>query len=74
MEEIENITKKQAYEAMILMLYDYYKSTGSSDLTDILSGGEYLNGAPADISFWYMWEEAVEKIVNGASPKEKKWR
>jgi phage I-like protein len=66
------LSKKEGYEAMILMLYDFYKSTGSTDLTDVLSGGEYIDGRPADIAFWYMWEEAVEKIKNGHLPKEKK--
>lgn len=69
----KKITVKQGYEAMILMLFDYYKTTDSVDITDILSGGEYENGKPADIAFWYMWEEAVNKILNGTPPKEKKW-
>lgn len=69
----KKITIKQGYEAMILMLYNYYQRTGSDDITDVLSGGEYENGKPADIEFWYMWEEAVDKILKGTPPKEKQW-
>jgi hypothetical protein len=71
--EETTITLKEGYEAMILMLYEYYKSTESSDLTDVLSGGEYIGDKPADVSFWYMWEDAVSKIKSGYSPKEKNW-
>ncbi len=70
---MEKITSKQAYEAMILMLYEYYKASGSTDIADILSGGEYIDGEPADIGIWYMWEEALEKIINGHPPKEKRF-
>lgn len=34
------ITEKEGYEAMLYMLLEYWESTGSNDLTDILSGGE----------------------------------
>jgi len=47
------ITVKQGYEAMLYMLSGYYEFTGSTDLTDILSGGEYMiKDAPADYAFW----------------------
>lgn len=67
------LSMSEAYEAMITMLNDYYHNSGSNDLTDVLSGGEYIDGKPADIGFWYMWEEAVEKIKSGHPPKQKKW-
>lgn len=69
------ITEKQGYEAMIHMLYDFWKLTGSNDLTDILSGGEYLkDGLPADPLFWSYWEEAVKKVKNGDPPLTKSLR
>ncbi len=37
----EVITEKEGYEAMLYMLKSYWKVTGSTDLTDVLSGGEY---------------------------------
>ena len=37
----ELITEKEGYEAMLYMLTAYWEATGSNDLTDILSGGEY---------------------------------
>ncbi len=57
------ITEKEGYEAMLHMLKSYWELTGSNDLTDILSGGEYLNdGTPADSAMWEYWQEAIEKL------------
>ncbi|MCZ8298346.1 hypothetical protein SAMN05444377_10369 [Flavobacterium fontis] len=70
----ELITEKQGYEAMLLMLYNYWKSTDSNDLTDILSGGEYWldYDIPADSAFWEYWLEAVDKIKKNGFLKLKK--
>jgi hypothetical protein len=63
------ITEKQGYEAMMHMLYSYWKLTGSEDLTDILGGGGYLaDGEPFDSTFYGYWEEAIEKVKNGDVP------
>ncbi len=50
----EMITEKEGYEAMLYMLKAYWEATGSNDLTDILSGGEYWLevNKPADSAFW----------------------
>lgn len=63
-EQNEMITKKEAYEAMLYLLKAYWENTGSNDLTDILSGGEYWLGTdePADSAFWEYWNEAIEKV------------
>jgi hypothetical protein len=67
------LTAKEGYEAMLHMLNDYWELTGSNDLTDILSGGEYLSdGTPADPVFLQYWMEAVEKVKNGTPPLTKK--
>jgi len=66
----ELISEKEGYEAMIYMLKAYFEDTGSSDLTDIISGGEYwleLN-KPADSAFWEYWLEAIEKVKIEGSP------
>jgi hypothetical protein len=72
-EATQNITDKEGYEAMLMMLDYYLNLTGSTDLTDILSGGEYIGqeSTPADPSFWYYWLEAVEKIKNKKTPLRK---
>ena len=65
------ITEKEGYEAMLYMLQAYWQATGSTDLTDILSGGEYWLEAdtPADSAFWTYWQEAVEKVrMEGPPP------
>jgi hypothetical protein len=68
------ITEKEGYEAMLYMLKAYFENTGSNDLTDILSGGEYWleEDTPADSAFWEYWIEAVEKVQKDGSPPLKK--
>jgi hypothetical protein len=68
------ITEKEGYEAMLYMLKAYFENTGSNDLTDILSGGEYWleEDTPADSAFWDYWIEAVEKVRKDGSPPLKK--
>ncbi len=71
----KTITEKEGYEAMLYMLLNYYELTGSTDLTDILSGGEYVeNDTPADSAFWEYWQEAVEKVKKEGPPPLKKLR
>jgi hypothetical protein len=66
----DNITITQGYE--VHLLNNYRELTGSNDLTDILSGGEYLaDGKSADSAFWEYWTEAVEKVKNGEPPLTK---
>ena len=64
------ITEKQGYEAMLYMLKAYWEATGSNDLTDILSGGEYWLEAdtPADSAFWEYWLEAIETVKRDGPP------
>ena len=60
----ETLTKKEGYEAMLYAIKAYWENSGSNDLTDILSGGEYWKGTdyPADSAFWEYWIEAIEKV------------
>jgi len=64
------ITEKEGYEAMLYMLTAYWEATGSNDLTDILSGGEYWleQDVPADSAFWGYWVEAIEKVRREGPP------
>ena len=66
----ELITEKEGYEAMLYMLKAYWESTGSNDLTDILSGGEYwlIPNSPADSAYWEYWLRAIEKVKQEGSP------
>lgn len=72
----EMITEKEGYEAMLYMLKAYWEATGSNDLTDILSGGEYwpVPNRPADSAFWEYWLEAIEKVRKEGSPPLKELR
>lgn len=58
------ITEKEGFEAMLYLLKAYWENTGSNDLTDILSGGEYWKGEekPIDSAFWEYWVEAIAKV------------
>jgi hypothetical protein len=66
----ELITEKEGYDAMLYMLKTYWETTGSNDLTDILSGGEYWLecNRPADSAFWEYWLEAIEKVKKEGPP------
>ncbi|MDR3711315.1 MAG: hypothetical protein P4L51_00745 [Puia sp.] len=66
----ELITEKEGYDAMLYMLKAYWEATGSNDLTDILSGGEYWLGKnkPADSAFWEYWLEAIKKVRKEGPP------
>lgn len=66
----EMITEKEGYEAMLYMLKAFWETTGSNDLTDILSGGEYWlkTDKPADSAFWEYWLEAIEKVRKEGPP------
>ena len=63
-EKNKTITQKEGYEAMLYLLKAYWENSGSNDLTDILSGGEYWKGTdqPADSAFWEYWIESIEKV------------
>ena len=63
-EQNKTITQKEGYEAMLYLLKAYWENSGSNDLTDILSGGEYWKGTdqPADSAFWEYWIESIEKV------------
>lgn len=71
----EMITEKEGYEAMLYMLKAYCEATGSNDLTDILSGGEYWFevNKPADSAFWEYWLEAIDKVKKEGPPPLKKF-
>lgn len=57
---------------MLHTLQYYYELTGSNDLTDILSGSQYLpDGKPADSAFWEYWTESVQKVIEGEPLKRK---
>ena len=66
----ETITEKEGFEAMLYMLKAYLEATGSIDLTDILSGGEYwpVPNRPADSAFWEYWLEAIDKVKKEGPP------
>lgn len=68
-ESTKTITDKEGYEAMLYMLMHYFELTGSNDLTDILSGGEYVQtDTPADSAFWEYWQEAIERVRKEGAP------
>ena len=52
-EKDDLISKKEGCEAMLYCLKAYWENSGSNDLTDVLSGGEYWKGSDelADSAF-----------------------
>lgn len=72
--EENRITEKQGYEAMIYMLYDYWKLKGSIKITEFLRGAEMSeNNNRAENIFWLDWIKAVEKVKTLGPPPLKKW-
>ncbi len=68
----ETLTFKEGYEAMLYLLKNYWELTGSRDLTDILSGGEYLiDGQPADSAFLEYWLDAIDQVKKNGPPPPK---
>lgn len=71
---MRTLTERQAYEAVIHFLDHFVQFTGSKDITDVLSGGEYTaEDEPADSAFWHYWQDAVDKVLSGAEPIRKRW-
>lgn len=65
----KTITEKEGFGATIYLLDYYWKLTGFDDLTDILSGSEYLEkDTPADSAFWEYWLDAIEKVKKDGFP------
>jgi hypothetical protein len=64
LEKNDQITIKEGYEAMLYLLKAYWENSGSNDLTDILSGGEYWRGTdePADSAFWAYWIDSIDRV------------
>ena len=57
------LTEKEGYEAFLYTLLRYWQMSSCTDLTDILSGGEYVvPGRPMDTAFWYYWLDALTDV------------
>jgi len=57
------LTEKEGYEAFLYTLLRYWEMSGCTDLTDILSGGEYvMPGRPMDTAFWDYWLDALASV------------
>ena len=60
---IELVSEQEAFEAMILLLEEYYNKTNSDDLGAFLgdlSHPEY--GETADDAAWYDWQECLHQV------------
>jgi hypothetical protein len=59
---------------MLYMLEIVLDRTGSTDLTDILSGGEYMiHDSPSDQAYWNYWQEALDKLEKDGPPPLKEF-
>lgn len=60
----QNISQKQAYEAMLVFLERLYKRTGFDDLGAVLGGLMLLkDGRPADPAALSDWDEAINAVL-----------
>lgn len=63
MEEEKKMSIQEAYQAMLYFLENYYNTTSSIDLTDILSAGNLIGkGRTFDSAFWDYWIKAIEDL------------
>ncbi len=61
------ITRKQAFEAMMLFLEEFYNRTQSDDVGGLLGDLILLeDGSTADPAAWYDWIECVEKVLSNS--------
>ncbi|MBW4637936.1 MAG: hypothetical protein KME05_06820 [Gloeocapsa sp. UFS-A4-WI-NPMV-4B04] len=61
------LTRKQAFEAMVLFLEEFYNRTQSDDVGALL--GQLIlfeDSSTADPAAWYDWVECVEKVLNNS--------
>lgn len=63
-----NLTVGQAFEAMKILLEEYWISTGKPDelgsLLSSLDNSFSLDGLPHDQALWADWIKACEKVVS----------
>ncbi len=61
---MQDLTTKQAFDAMTTFLEDYYQRTQAKDVGKLLGGLQVLcDGKPADPSLWDNWVKAIQKTV-----------
>ena len=61
------LTTKQAFEAMVLFLEEFYNRTQSDDVGALLGQLRlFEDGSTADPAAWYDWVECVEKVLSNS--------
>jgi hypothetical protein len=68
----KELTRLQAYEAMVYFLENLYALTHDRSLSEFLGYMEILSdGKPADAAYWEDWERAVEKALSNQTNQQK---
>jgi hypothetical protein len=61
---MDKLTDKQAFQAMILFLDDYYARKSSDEIGAILGGLQMIgDGMPADPAAWDDWLKCVRQVL-----------
>ncbi|HZS77310.1 MAG TPA: hypothetical protein VFA41_11910 [Ktedonobacteraceae bacterium] len=71
---MEKLTIRQAYDAMILFLENYYQQTNSDDVGALLgdlSMEIWADGSSGDPAAWDDWLECVQKVLIPDSPDKR---
>jgi len=69
---VETLTARQAFDAMVLFLENYYQQTKSDDVGALLgdlSFDIWSNGSTADPGAWSDWMECVHKVLAPDTPE-----
>jgi hypothetical protein len=61
---LEKLTEKQAFEAMVLFLEDFYQRTQANEIGGLLSDLLMAeNGTTADPAAWQDWMDCVQQVL-----------
>ncbi len=61
---MEQLTRQEAFAAMVRFLERFYERTGSDDVGGLLGAMRLLDdGGTADPALWYEWEQCVREIL-----------
>ena len=70
----KELTRIQAFQAMIKFLEKYYNFTKSDDIGSLLGGMDtsfWGNGKTFDPALWQDWIESVEAVLQNTKEKNK---
>jgi hypothetical protein len=66
---VETLTVRQAFDAMCLLLEDYYHMTKSDDIALLLSILTIVGDTTSDPAGWHDWMKSVQRVLWSDTPE-----